>query len=193
MKTFGVAVLGVVMMGMGAVGCTNATTGTDSTTQAGSGQNGNGNGNGTGDGTTNGNANGANGTPGAAATPQQDAAINANTQYVPEPDQTKATEIATRMWTTLTSHKCWYLRGSTNNYSFSGVNDYRYAGTVDTYAGQIGLISAGKYGPYDAADIMINGEEQWLGIYDSQTMAIAKIYNGQWMINWYVADDRLCV
>lgn len=190
MKTFGVAVLGVVMMGLCAVGCTNATTGTDSTTQAGSGQNGDGTGNGAN------NANGAgngNGTAGAAANPQQDAAINANTQYVPEPDQTKATEIATRMWTTLTSHKCWYLRGSTNNYSFSGVNDYRYAGTVDTYAGQIGLVSAGKYGPYDAADIMINGEEQWLGIYDSQTMAIAKIYNGQWMVNWYVADDRLCV
>lgn len=191
MKTFGAAVLGVaMMMGMCAVGCTNATTGTDSTTQAGSGQNGDGTGNGANN--ANGTGNG-NGTAGAAANPQQDAAINANTQYVPEPDQTKATEIVTRMWTTLTSHKCWYLRGSTNNYSFSGVNDYRYAGTVDTYAGQIGLVSAGKYGPYDAADIMINGEEQWLGIYDSQTMAIAKIYNGQWMVNWYVADDRLCV
>lgn len=177
----------VVMVGVLLAGCTSETTGTNgSAQQAGTGD-GNGNGNGNGDqrsGTE---------TSLGAGTPQQDAAINANTRYTPESDQTKATEIAQRMWATLTSHKCWYLRGSSNNYSFSGSNDYRYAGTIDTYAGQIGLISAGKYGTYDAADIMINGEEQWIGIYDSQTMAIAKIYNGQWLFNWYDADDRLCV
>lgn len=113
-------------------------------------------------------------------------AFDGNAQYQAEADQAKANEIAQRMWTTMTSAPCWYMKGSTNNYSFSGYLQYRYAG-YETTAGQIGVNSIGKYGEYDAADVMINGTQYWIGVYDSQTLVFGSFYNGGLVTNVYVA------
>jgi hypothetical protein len=123
---------------------------------------------------------------GKAANAQQEAAINASTVYVAETDPTKANEIVVRMWTLLTSNGgCWYMRGSSDNYLFYGYNNYRYSG-YETTAGTVGNISAGKYGPYDAAQVMISSREHYVGIYDDNNMAIAQQhFNGEWFMNWY--------
>jgi hypothetical protein len=114
--------------------------------------------------------------------------IDANTRYVPEQDATKAQAIATRMWGILTGAQCWHRQNSNDNYSFSGVNDYRYAG-YETTAGQIGVNSIGTFGGYDMADIQISHTQYWIGIYDERTFAMSFIHdNGKLVVNWYIAS-----
>ena len=121
--------------------------------------------------------------------------IDANTRYVVEPDQAKAQQIAARMWSIMTAAPCWYAQSSTYNYSFSGTNDYRYAG-YETTAGQVGVNSLGAFGGYDAADVQISSTQYWIGIADAKTMAISFIHtNGALVTTWYTAaaQGQLCV
>jgi hypothetical protein len=99
------------------------------------------------------------------------------------------------MWSIMTAAPCWYAQKSTNNYSFSGVNDYRYAG-YETTAGQIGVTSFGTFGGYDAADVVISGSQYWIGIGDARTLAISFIHsNGAFVTTWYTAASpgEVCV
>lgn len=132
-------------------------------------------------------ANPATGPTGTAAPGPAGGAVDANTRYVAEPDQAKAQQIVVRMWTTLASQGCWYMQGSTNNYSFSGMNDYRYAG-YETTSGQVTPVSGGAFGGYDMAEVMIRDNQLWVGIYDAQNMAISQVYNGKLTTNWYKAS-----
>lgn len=184
-----VAGLLVVAMTAFGAGCSAPVGGADDAngtgTQAGTGANG---GDGANGGTPAGGnpATGPNGTtPGAVA----GGTVDANTRYVPEQDQAKAQEIVVRMWTQLTTVGCWYMKGSTNNYSFSGANNYRYAG-YETTAGQVTPVSAGTFGGYDMAEVMINGTTYWVGIADAQNMAMSSVFNGKLITNWYTASDR---
>lgn len=124
------------------------------------------------------------GTGCAASDPAK--AFDGNATYVAEADQAKAQEIGNRMWATMTAAPCWYMKGSTTNYSFSGYLQYRYAG-YETTSGQLGVSSVGKYGEYDAADVMIGGTQYWIGVYDSQTLVIGSINNGGLVTNVYIA------
>jgi hypothetical protein len=122
-------------------------------------------------------------------------AVDANTRYIAEQDTTKAQEIVSRMWGILTAAPCWYMQNSTNNYSFSGVNDYRYAG-YETTSGQVGLNSVGTFGGYDAADVVISQTQYWIGIADAQTIGISFIHdNGKVVTNWFhaAAPGQYCV
>lgn len=112
--------------------------------------------------------------------------LDPNTAYVAEQDQAKASEIGNRMWATMTSAPCWYLKGSTNNYSFSGYLGYRYAG-YETTSGTLGVNSIGKFGEYDAADVMIGSSQYWIGVYDAQTLVISSFQNGGLVTNVYIA------
>ncbi|MBS2016039.1 MAG: hypothetical protein JST00_24375 [Deltaproteobacteria bacterium] len=122
----------------------------------------------------------------AAPTAGDISGIDSNTTYVAEQDAAKANEIASRMWTTMTSAQCWYMKGSTNNYSFSGYLQYRYAG-YETTAGQLVVSSVGKFGPYDAADVVIGSSQYWIGVVDAQTLVMSTFYNGQLVSNAYIA------
>lgn len=122
--------------------------------------------------------------------------VDANTRYVPEQDPAKGQQIATRMWSILTAAQCWTLQGSSNNYTFSGANDYRYAGSYETTSGQIGLSSVGSFGGYDMADVTISGTEYWIGIKDAQTIALTFVHDdGALVTNWYsaAASGSYCV
>lgn len=122
-------------------------------------------------------------TDGAQARPK----VDANTRYVPAQDPTERQQIVSRMWATLTAAQCWHMQGSNDNYTFSGVNDYRYAG-YETTAGQVGLISVGTFGGYDMAEIQISSTQYWLGIADAQTMVMSFVHdNGKLVTNWYTA------
>ena len=115
-----------------------------------------------------------------------EAAFDGSTQYLAEADAAKANEIAQRMWTTMTSAQCWYMKGTTNNYSFSGYLNYRYAG-YETTAGTLGVNSIGKFGEYDAADVVIGSSQYWIGVYDAQTLVMSSMFNGQLVTNVYIA------
>lgn len=176
-----IAFLAVTVTSLSAVGCTNDVTG------SGEGENGTAAGADEGGGNQGGQGGSGAGAQGVGG--QGGGTIDANTRYVPEQDPTKAQQIAARMWKTMTSAPCWYMQGSTYNYSFSGINDYRYAG-YETTAGQIGLNSAGSFGGYDAADVLIGGSQYWIGVADSKTIAIAFIHdNGAFVYNWFKAAN----
>ena len=112
--------------------------------------------------------------------------IDPNASYVAEQDPAKAQEIAKRMWGVLTAPPCWIMHNSTDNYSFSGVNDYRYAG-YETTAGQVGLNSTGGFGGHDAADVNIAYGEYWIVIYDANTITISFLHDGSLATNSYTA------
>ncbi len=79
------------------------------------------------------------------------------------------------------------MQNSNDNYTFSGVNDYRYAG-YETTAGQVGLNSVGTFGGYDMADVTISRTQYWIGIYDAKTIAMSFVHdNGKLVTNWFIA------
>jgi len=123
---------------------------------------------------------------GAGCSSGPEAAFDGSTQYVAEADTAKSNEIAQRMWTTMTSAACWVMKGTTNNYSFSGYLQYRYVG-YETTAGTLGVNSIGKFGEYDAADVVIGSSQYWIGVYDAQTLVMSSMYNGQLMTNVFIA------
>ncbi len=115
------------------------------------------------------------------------AAVHSDPRYIPEQNPTKARAITMRMWGILTAAKCWHRQGSSDNYTFSGVNNYRYAG-YETTAGQIGLNSVGAFGGHDMADVMISHTRYWIGIANARTIAMSFIHdNGRLVTNWFTA------
>lgn len=115
-----------------------------------------------------------------------EAAFDGSTQYIAEADTAKSNEIAQRMWTTMTSAPCWVMKNTSYHYSFSGYLEYRYVG-YETTAGTLGVNSIGKFGQYDAADVVIGSSQYWIGVYDSQTLVMSSMYNGQLMTNVFTA------
>ncbi|HUS67566.1 MAG TPA: hypothetical protein VMZ28_23685 [Kofleriaceae bacterium] len=124
--------------------------------------------------------------PAAAAAPAQGGPIDASTRYIPEPDPAKAEQIRQRMWAIMTAVPCWVMKNTTTNYSFSGVNDYRYVG-YETTAGQIQLNSIGSFGGYDTADVTISSTQYWINIVDAGTIVISSLYNGSLVSNTFFA------
>jgi hypothetical protein len=131
----------------------------------------------------------------APAAPAPGGPVDASTRYLPEQDPAKAEQIRVRMWGIMTAAPCWTMKNSTNNYSFSGVNNYRYAG-YETTAGQIILNSTGSFGGYDMADVTISSTRYWIGVYDSRTIAFSFVHdNGALVTNWFFAASpgQACV
>lgn len=125
----------------------------------------------------------------------QGAGVDANTRYAAETDATKANAIVTRMWAVMTGSPCFYMTNSTYNYSFFGNAEYRYSG-YETTSGQIGLVSAGKFGPYDMAEAQIGGTRYWIGVADAKTLVISFVHdNGKLVTNHFIAVEqgRPCV
>lgn len=124
--------------------------------------------------------------PAPAPAPAQGGPIDASTRYIPEQDPTRAEQIRQRMWATMTAAPCWVMKNTTTNYSFSGVNSYRYVG-YETTAGQLQLNSVGSFGGYDTADVYIGSTQYWINVVDAQTIVISSVYNGSLVTNYFFA------
>jgi hypothetical protein len=112
--------------------------------------------------------------------------------YVVANDSSVQNRIAGTVWRQLLSAPCWTLQGSTNNYSFSQPSQYRYAGTSDTYAGNVSIQSAGTYGDKNAAQLVLRDDVQIIVLLSATEFALAFEYNGSWVINTFVASNT-CV
>jgi hypothetical protein len=103
-------------------------------------------------------------------------------------DAQAANAIGTTMWTTLTSAPCWYEKGSTNNYSFYGELQWRYAGTMDTYSGNGQVHSTGKYGAMTAAVVKLYSGDYLMVIIDDNTFTLFRYVNDQPALTVYTAN-----
>jgi hypothetical protein len=112
-----------------------------------------------------------------------------NATYVENTDRAEQNRIAQEIWQVLIAQKCWSIKGSSNNYSFSNPANYRYVGITDTVAGQISLQSAGKYGDRNAARVTLRDEDQLVVVISATEIAIAFTFNGSIVVNSYFATD----
>lgn len=171
-------------LALSAVGCTNETTGTNGTNAGGvkegatrdeNGDTGGNGGDGTGDVTQG-------GTGGTGGTSQTGA-------YVQVDSQSEQQQIGNQLWALLTSAPCWYMEGTSTNYSFYGSYQYTYAGlSADRSGGTIGVMSIGRYDAKPAAVVQMSYDTWLLVGIDAQTFTLGKYLNGQPYIEVYRAN-----